>query len=208
MRLNAICYITVVLLLSASHAEGHGGGAFHHGGEFHFHGGGGAAGGAAVHVGGGAVVTTSSGGGGGSAVSVPRHTDFSAQRAHLFARAQSFANNLVGAGVGCGDCGVGGIGGFGPVGADLGPVGGAEGNMVASTEGYSGGYAPDPVGSEIAPLEIGGNCWVRRPGYQPSGAYLGPVLVNMCRSSTNRVTVSAGQAVPRSTPQNERKGHE
>jgi hypothetical protein len=33
------------------------------------------------------------------------------------------------------------------------------------------------------------NCWVRRAGYDPSGAYFGQVLVDLCRPSDS-VTVT------------------
>jgi hypothetical protein len=34
-------------------------------------------------------------------------------------------------------------------------------------------------------LIIPKNCWVRRAAYDPSGAYFGQVLVNLCRPSEN-----------------------
>jgi len=55
-------------------------------------------------------------------------------------------------------------------------------NAVSSGSGSSGGYVPDPVGAEIPPLIIPTNCWVRRAAYDPSGAYFGQVLVDLCRS--------------------------
>jgi hypothetical protein len=33
------------------------------------------------------------------------------------------------------------------------------------------------------------SCWVRRAGYDPSGAYVGPVLIDLCRPSGS-VTVT------------------
>jgi hypothetical protein len=39
------------------------------------------------------------------------------------------------------------------------------------------------VGADIPPLIIPKNCWVRRAAYDPSGAYFGQVLVNLCRPS-------------------------
>jgi hypothetical protein len=37
------------------------------------------------------------------------------------------------------------------------------------------------------------NCWVRRAAYDPSGAYFGQVLVDLCRSSDS-VTVTGLKA--------------
>jgi hypothetical protein len=68
--------------------------------------------------------------------------------------------------------------------------GGGARNDVSITNGSTGGYVPDPVGADIPPLIIPTNCWVRRAAYDPSGAYFGPVLVNLCRSS-DRVTVTS-----------------
>jgi hypothetical protein len=62
-------------------------------------------------------------------------------------------------------------------------------NAVSGDSGFSGGYVPNPVGAEIPPLIIPTNCWVRRAAYDPSGAYFGQVLVDLCRPS-NSVTVS------------------
>jgi hypothetical protein len=56
-------------------------------------------------------------------------------------------------------------------------------NAVSISNGLTGGYVPDPVGAEIPPLIIPKNCWVRRAAYDPSGAYFGQVLVNLCRPS-------------------------
>jgi hypothetical protein len=55
------------------------------------------------------------------------------------------------------------------------------GNTVSSSNGSTGGYVPDPVGADIPPMIIPKNCWVRRAAYDPSGAYFGPVLVDLCR---------------------------
>jgi hypothetical protein len=66
------------------------------------------------------------------------------------------------------------------------------GNAVAISNGLTGGYVPDPIGAEIAPLIIPRNCWVRRAAYDPSGAYFGQVLVNLCRTS-DRVTVTGSK---------------
>jgi hypothetical protein len=62
-------------------------------------------------------------------------------------------------------------------------------NAVSSGGGFSGGYVPDPVGAEIPPMIFPTNCWVRRAGYDPSGAYFGQVLVDLCRPSDS-VTVT------------------
>ena len=67
------------------------------------------------------------------------------------------------------------------------------GNAVSISNGLTGGYVPDPVGADIPPLIIPTNCWVRRAAYDPSGAYFGHVLVNVCRPS-DRVTVTGLKA--------------
>jgi hypothetical protein len=61
--------------------------------------------------------------------------------------------------------------------------GGGAGNAVSISNGLTGSYVADPVGADIPPLIIPTNCWVRRPAYDPSGAYFGQVLVNLCRPS-------------------------
>jgi hypothetical protein len=72
---------------------------------------------------------------------------------------------------------------------------GGAGNAVSSSNGLAGG----PVGADIPPLIIPTNCWVRRAAYDPSGAYFGQVLVNLCRTS-DRVTVT-GSRTPAKTPE-------
>ena len=62
-------------------------------------------------------------------------------------------------------------------------------NAVRSGGGFGGGYVPDPVGAEIPPVIFPTNCWVRRAAYDPSGAYFGHVLVDLCRPSDG-VTVT------------------
>jgi hypothetical protein len=71
--------------------------------------------------------------------------------------------------------------------------GGGARNDVSISNGSTGGYVPDPVGADIPALIIPTNCWVRRAAYDPSGAYFGQVLVNLCRSS-DRVTVTSLKA--------------
>jgi hypothetical protein len=71
--------------------------------------------------------------------------------------------------------------------------GGGAGNAVGISNGLTGSYVPDPVGADIPPLIIPTNCWVRRPAYDPSGAYFGQVLVNLCRLSDS-VTVTGLKA--------------
>ena len=66
-------------------------------------------------------------------------------------------------------------------------------NAVSSGGGFSGGYVPDPVGAEIPPVIFPTNCWVRRAAYDPSGAYFGQVLVDLCRPSDS-VTVTGLKA--------------
>jgi hypothetical protein len=74
--------------------------------------------------------------------------------------------------------------------------GGGAGNAVTSSGGYDsggyggigggysgGGYVPDPVGAEIPPVIFPTSCWVRRAGYDSSGASVGQVLINLCRPS-------------------------
>jgi hypothetical protein len=87
--------------------------------------------------------------------------------------------------------------------------GGGAGNPASISNGLTGGYVPDPVGADIPPMIIPTNCWVRRAAYDPSGAYFGQVLVNLCRPS-DRVTVTGlkariktpdtGSGVPQSLP--------
>jgi hypothetical protein len=76
---------------------------------------------------------------------------------------------------------------------------GGVGNAVSDSNGLSGGSAPGPVGADIPPMIIRTNCWVRRAAYDPSGAYFGQVLVNLCRT-TDRVTVT-GSRTPPKTPE-------
>jgi hypothetical protein len=74
--------------------------------------------------------------------------------------------------------------------------GNGAGNAVSISNGLTGGYVPDPVGADIPPLIIPTNCWVRRAAYDPSGAYFGQVLVNLCRPSDS-VTVTGLKARPK-----------
>jgi hypothetical protein len=74
--------------------------------------------------------------------------------------------------------------------------GNGAGNDVRISNGLSGGYVSDPVGADIPPLIIPTNCWVRRAAYDPSGAYFGQVLVDLCRPS-DRVTVTGLKARPK-----------
>jgi hypothetical protein len=71
--------------------------------------------------------------------------------------------------------------------------GGGAGNDVRISNGLSGGYVPDPVGADIPPLIIPTNCWVRRAAYDPSGAHVGQVLIDLCRPSDS-VTVTGLKA--------------
>jgi hypothetical protein len=73
---------------------------------------------------------------------------------------------------------------------------GGGGGNVSSGNGLTGGYVPDPVGADIPPLIIPTNCWVRRAAYDPSGAYFGQVLVDLCRPSDS-VTVIGLKARPK-----------
>jgi hypothetical protein len=74
--------------------------------------------------------------------------------------------------------------------------GNGAGNAVSISNGLTGGYVPDPVGADIPPLIIPTNCWVRRAAYDPSGAYFGQVLVNLCRPSDS-VIVTGLKARPK-----------
>ena len=71
--------------------------------------------------------------------------------------------------------------------------GNGAGTAVSISNGLTGGYVPCPVGADIPPLIIPKNCWVRRAAYDPSGAYFGQVLVNLCRPSDS-VTVTGSKA--------------
>jgi hypothetical protein len=172
--------LLMILLAAPACAASRAGGGFHgggfrggggfHGGGFHggsFHGGG-------VHNGG------FHGGGfhGGGAFAFRRSVG----------RARGFFGGY-GYGYNCGfgfDCGVYDSGyGYG---YGLGDGGGGENDLTGSS-GYSGGYVPDPEGADIPPVIFPTNCWVRRAGYDLSGASVGPVLIDLCRPS-NRVTVS------------------
>jgi hypothetical protein len=68
-----------------------------------------------------------------------------------------------------------------------------DGNGYGGSGGFSGGYASDPVGAEIPPMIVPTNCWVRRAAYDPSGAYMGRTLINLCHPSDN-VTVTGLKA--------------
>jgi hypothetical protein len=87
--------------------------------------------------------------------------------------------------------------------------GGGAGNSVSSSDGSSssgdkgGGYVPDPVGAEIPPVIFPTQCWVRRAGYDPSGAYVGQVLIDLCHRSDS-VTVNRVEA--RAKPPNTGSG--
>ncbi len=85
-------------------------------------------------------------------------------------------------------------------GYDYGYGGGAGANAGSysgggySGGGYSGGgYVPDPVGADIPPVTFPTSCWVRRAGYDPSGAYVGQVLIDLCHRSDS-VTVTRTDA--------------
>jgi hypothetical protein len=113
-----------------------------------------------------------------------------------FHRSDHRARGFVGGyGYGCGyNCGFG----FASGGYDY-DYGNGTGNAASISNGLTGGYLPDPVGADIPPLIIPTNCWVRRAAYDPSGAYFGQVLVDLCRPS-DRVTVTGLRAQAR-TPE-------
>jgi hypothetical protein len=58
-------------------------------------------------------------------------------------------------------------------------------SAVSISNGLTGAYVPDPVGADIPPMIIPRNCWVRRAAYDPSGAYFGKLLINLCRTQDN-----------------------
>ena len=95
---------------------------------------------------------------------------------------------VYGYGYNCGfgfDCGVydSGYGyGYGGGGAGNAVSGGLSGSGGSSS---SGGYAPDPVGAEIPTVSFPSSCWVRRAGYDPAGASVGQVLIDLCHPSDN-----------------------
>ena len=93
---------------------------------------------------------------------------------------------------GCGfgfDCGVYDPGG-GAGNAVTGSGDYGSGGYGGTSGGYSGGgYVPDPVGAAIPPVIFPTSCWVRRAGYDSSGASVGQVLINLCRPSDS-VTVT------------------
>ena len=76
--------------------------------------------------------------------------------------------------------------------------GSGAGNAASISNGLTGAYVPDPVGADIPPLIIPTNCWVRRAAYDPSGAYFGQTLVNLCRHP-DRVSMT-GLKVRAKTP--------
>ena len=92
------------------------------------------------------------------------------------------------------DCGVNDPGyGYG------GGAGNADSGGGDSGGGYSGGgYVPDPVGAEIPAVTFPTSCWVRRAGYDSSGAYVGQVLIDLCHPS-DRVAVTRVEARAKST---------
>jgi hypothetical protein len=181
MLRSALAFLMILLAAPASYAGSRPGGGFHGG----FHGGG-------FHSGG------HNGGGGlhGGAVSAFRPND---------GRVRGFRGGFgLGYGYNCGltfDCGVYHSG----YGYNYGNgLGGGPGNVASNSEGYSGGYVPDPEGADIPPVNFPTSCWVRRAGYDPSGAYVGPILINLCRPSDS-VTVTRRDARAQ-TPPNRGKG--
>ena len=123
---------------------------------------------------------------------------------HAFHRSVGRAHGFFGGYV-CGyNCGLGfdsggydyGYGGGYGYGNDYGNDYGGRGGNVRSSNGLTGGYVPDPVGADIPPMVIRTNCWVRRAAYDPSGAFFGQVLVDLCRRSDS-VTVTGLKARPK-----------
>ena len=148
--------LLMMLLAAPAHAASRVGGGFH-GGGFHggFHGGGGFHTGGGFHVGGGGFH-----GGGVSA----------------FHRSGARARGFFGfGGYGYYNCGFGFDCGVYDNGYGYGGSGIGEGNSVGGgySNGYIGGYVPDPEGAEIPPVIFPTPCWVRRAGYDSSGAIWG-----------------------------------
>ena len=72
--------------------------------------------------------------------------------------------------------------------------GGSGRNAVVSGSGSNapyapppGGYVPDPVGAAIPAATFPTTCWVRRAGYDSSGAPLGQILVDLWHPSDSMV---------------------
>ena len=172
--------LLMILLAAPAHAASRVGGGFHGGG---FHGGGFRggfhAGGGGFHAGGGGFHAGGGGFHGGGVSAFHR----GGARARGFFGGYGYGYNC-GFGFDCGvyDSGYGYAGGYG-----------GAGNAVVSSDGFSGGYVPDPEGADIPPVIFPTNCWVRRAAYDPSGAYVGPVLIDLCRPS-DRVTVGGLKA--------------
>jgi hypothetical protein len=170
--------LLMILLAAPAYAGSRVGGGFHgggfHGGGFH----GGFRGGGGFHDGGGGF----HGDGGG----------FHGGRVAAFHRGGGRGLGFFGGygyGYNCGfgsDCGVYDSGyGYG---------GGGAGNAVSSSsDGFTGGYVPDPEGADIPSVYFPSSCWVRRAAYDPSGAYVGQVLIDLCRHSDS-VTVTGLEA--------------
>jgi hypothetical protein len=78
--------------------------------------------------------------------------------------------------------------------------GNGAGNAASLSNGLTGGYVPGPVGADIPPLIIPKNCWVRRAAYDPSGAYFGQVLVNLCRPSDSVIVTGLKARSPTPGP--------
>jgi hypothetical protein len=172
MLRSGLALLMILLAAPASYAASRAAGGGFHGGGFHGGGGG-------YHGGG------YNGGGGYHSGAVAFHRG--GGRARGFSAGYGLGYGL---GLGYGSGGVYDSGyGYG--------YGGAE-NAIGGSEGYTGGYVPDPEGADIPPVIFPTSCWVRRVAYDPSGAYVGQVLVDLCRPS-DRVTVT-GQAARAKTP--------
>jgi hypothetical protein len=158
--------LLMILLAAPAYAGSRFGGGFHGGG---FHGGGFHDGG--FHSGGGGFHSGGGGGFHGAGVSAFHR---SGGRARVFFGGYGYGYNC-GFGFDCGvyDYGYGSGSGYG----------GGAGNAVSNGGGFSGGYVPDPEGAEIPPMIFPTPCWVRRPAYDPSGAPVGQVLIDLCHPS-------------------------
>ena len=176
--------LLMILLAAPAYAGSRFGGGFH-GGGFHggFHAGG-------LH-GGGFHAGGFHGGG-------EFHAGAVAAFHRGFGRARGFFGGFGFGGFGYGyNCGYGFDCGVYDNGYGYGGTGIGQGNSVTGySSGYTGGYVPDPEGADIPPVIFPIPCWVRRAAYDPSGAYVGKVLIDLCRPSDS-VTVTGMKARPK-----------
>ena len=178
--LRSVLTLLVILLAAPAGAGNRSGGGLHGGG---FHG---------RFPGGGFPVAGSPSGGSGGGVVYGGHFHDDGFAFHRNMRRSRDLLVVYGYGYNCGfglDCGVYnsgygygyGYGGGGPGNA----VGGGAGLSGGGSPSSGGGYVPDPVGAEIPTVNFPSSCWVRRAGYDPAGASVGQVLIDLCHPSDN-----------------------